>query len=442
VRASRFEPGTWRPPDASTIPWQEPNNTEGTAWEQVRAWSGDRGGSGGRAAYLPFPWASWIDAVQRGLPAPPPPRGGQATPGPVATVCQHIGALEHLHAMRAAGVSDLFWSHATRGGFRHGGLRIHPFPLLPVRCLSHPPAEPPPPPAERAWLYAFQGFQPPQGPGRALRSWLLDLPARPDALLERREEWHFEQQVYRELVQGQAPDIGRHRQLAEEARAYVAGLATCCFALCPAGAGPNSIRLWEALGFGAIPVILSERLWLPGSRELWQKAALFVPEQAEAVAALPDQLAWLRQDTPRLAMMQAAGRKLWQRYGPHRFAADVTDFLADPDGVLRTRALERLGPCAGGDGSAADRMAGRPVAELVSERPEELPRQLRRWLQEAESGGLLIRIADSRPPALQERLWGPAVRVCADLLANRPEIAWQVSCRAGTVEDLAPLPPD
>jgi hypothetical protein len=85
------------------------------------------------------------------------------------------------------------------------------------------------------------------------------------------------------------------------------------FALCPSGSGPNSIRLWEALGFGAIPVILSHTLRLPGVPQLWRQAALFVPETEAAVAALPARLEALAADPQRLQAMQAAGQQLWQR---------------------------------------------------------------------------------------------------------------------------------
>ena len=82
------------------------------------------------------------------------------------------------------------------------------------------------------------------------------------------------------------------------------------FALCPSGSGPNSIRLWAAFGYGAIPVILADHLWLPGDAELWHQAALFVPETEEAVASLPARLEALAADASRLQAMQAAGQQL------------------------------------------------------------------------------------------------------------------------------------
>jgi hypothetical protein len=35
------------------------------------------------------------------------------------------------------------------------------------------------------------------------------------------------------------------------------------YSLCPSGTGPNSIRMWEALSFGSIPILLSDELVLP-----------------------------------------------------------------------------------------------------------------------------------------------------------------------------------
>ncbi|MEB3171230.1 MAG: exostosin family protein [Synechococcaceae cyanobacterium] len=441
------------------LPWQRPNATEATAWETLQhlGLAGSAPPSSGGATTLPFPWASWIDAVQRGLRPPTPPLRRWPDHAPVATVCQHIGALEHTAALRAAGVTDVFWSHARRGETHRDGLRLHPFPLLPVRCLSHPPDGPPALAASRPLLYSFQGYQPPGGPSSALRRWLLALPPRPDARVQGRGEWHFEQEVYREQVHGQRPDQERHRHLAADADTYVATLRQSCFALCPAGAGPNSIRLWEALGFGAIPVILADALALPGPAALWRQATLRVPERQEAVAALPEQLERLRGEPERLAAMQAAGRRLWERYGPPAlqdpgngsasFVADLADFLRDPDRVLRQRALERLaaptgvaGPPEGpADGDAPD--GGPPLEEWALADPADLPLRLRRWRDQAPEGArLLLRLNDKRPAALQERLWGPALRLGASLLAERPCLRWAVSARAPALETL-PLEP-
>jgi hypothetical protein len=49
------------------------------------------------------------------------------------------------------------------------------------------------------------------------------------------------------------------------------------FTLCPSGSGPNSIRFWEALACGSIPILLSDTLQLP-YHELWDKAIVRIQE--------------------------------------------------------------------------------------------------------------------------------------------------------------------
>jgi hypothetical protein len=180
------------------------------------------------------------------------------------------------------------------------------------------------------------------------------------------------------------------------------------FALCPSGSGPNAIRLWEALGYGAIPVILADHLWLPGDAELWQQAALFVPETEEAVAALPGRLEALAADLPRLQAMQAAGQQLWQRYGLPGFVPDVRAFLRDPMAVLSAR---------------AGQLPDDPL-EVAATIPAELPLRVRRSLQTAEpSRAVLIRIGDKAPAERLQTRWQAALRICGVLLGDRP---WRV----------------
>ena len=50
------------------------------------------------------------------------------------------------------------------------------------------------------------------------------------------------------------------------------------YTLAPCGIGPNSIRFWEALGAGSIPVLLSDTLELPENK-LWDSAILRIKEE-------------------------------------------------------------------------------------------------------------------------------------------------------------------
>ena len=395
----------------SPVPWQRPNATEAYAAEQL----------GSAAGYLAFPWASWID-VARDQPPPPVPLASGPAQQPLATVGQHIEMLQHTALLRRCGVTDLFWSHATTGLWHHQGLRIHPFPLYPVRCATHPAPAGGVPLQQRRWLYSFQGVYRPELYLTPVRQWILALPTRADALLESRSEWHFEQVVYREQVHGQAADAERHAELSAEASSYATALQQSVFALCPSGSGPNSIRLWEALGYGAIPVILAETLSLPGDPDLWRQAALVVPETPEAVAALPGQLEALGRDGDRLGAMQAAGQQLWQRYGLPDFVADLRQFLVDPDAALLAAARQRLASF------------GLPTV-VTAERASALPLELRQQLRsQPPEQPVLLQIIDPAPLPLLEARWRASLQLCRQLLAGRP---FSISCRSPVMEQLS-----
>lgn len=396
---------------ASPLPWQRPNATEAYAAEQL----------GSAAGYLAFPWASWID-VARDQPPPPAPLASGPAQQPLATVGQHIEALQHAALLRRCGVTDLFWSHATTGLWHHQGLRIHPFPLYPVRCATHPAPAGGVPLQQRRWLYSFQGVYRPELYLTPVRQWILALPPRADALLESRSEWHFEQAVYREQVHGQAADAQRHAELSAEAGSYAITLQQSVFALCPSGSGPNSIRLWEALGYGAIPVILADTLALPGDPELWRQAAVMVPESPQAISALPAQLEALGRDGSRLGAMQAAGQQLWQRYGLPDFVADLRQVLVEPDGFLLAGARQRLASF------------GLPTV-LTAERASALPLELRQQLRsQPPEQPVLLQIIDSAPLPLLEARWRAPLQLCRQLLAGRP---FSISCRSPVMEQLS-----
>jgi hypothetical protein len=403
---------------ADPLPWQQPNATEFTAAKAIAAAHDPLL----TQRFFPFPWATWIDRFRHGAALDSPP-AGRVAPGIQATVCQHIWALEHLELFQRAGITDLFWSHATQGLTQIGGIRIHPFPLYPVRCATHPPTQPMKLPTQRPLLYSFQGTYAPELYRTPVRDWLLALPPRPDAQLQRRQEWHYQQAVYREQVRGGAADAARHAQLAQEAEAYAATLQASCFALCPSGSGPNSIRLWEALGYGAIPVILSDQLQLPGSAALWQAAAVVVPETEAAVATLPEQLESLAADPQRLHAMQEAGQALWRRYGLDGFVGDLVELLRDPLAVLRARAQGWL--------------PGEPLV-ITAASPAALPLEMRRCLRAAPADSpLLIVIPDQANAELLQVRWRSALQICADRMGARP---WAVASLSPALEAMASTP--
>ena len=84
-----------------------------------------------------------------------------------------------------------------------------------------------------------------------------------------------------------------HEQKTEE---YNKILLNSRYSLCPSGSGPNSIRFWEALAVGSIPVLLSDKLELP-KHELWDKAIVQMKE--EEIAKIRDVLNTISLDKER-----------------------------------------------------------------------------------------------------------------------------------------------
>jgi len=306
--------------------WQYPAITEEHAFRRLEAMGGLPAG----IVYVAYPWATLIDHLQaKGVDALLQEEvfdafcAGLPEDGVRITTCQHVLLPRFLHLFRKAGIDHIFWPHATEADLGAEGPRLHPFPLYPVQMPARtvPGAE-----GERPHLYSFIGARANPHYLTDVRSWILDqLGDQPEGLVRGREDWHYSRVVYHHQI-WQVTE-GETGALVDDAASleFQEALFRAIFALCPSGSGPNSIRLWEALGAGAIPVILSDDLALPGDPRLWADGAVFCAETPEAVAALPDRLAALARDKERLAVMRTAGQQLWDLYGPAGFVTDLLE---------------------------------------------------------------------------------------------------------------------
>jgi hypothetical protein len=76
-------------------------------------------------------------------------------------------------------------------------------------------------------------------------------------LVEQTGSWHYQKLVYGKPAERNSKSLdyldSEYKSLLRESK----------FSLCPSGSGPNSIRIWESMSFGSIPVILADTLVLP-----------------------------------------------------------------------------------------------------------------------------------------------------------------------------------
>ncbi|KAA8605398.1 hypothetical protein AL036_19285 [Salipiger aestuarii] len=308
--------------------WQFPAITEQQAFHQIR----DTGSVPEGVTYVAYPWAHLIDKIQtKSSDANVHLAQFQAfcdripMDTTLVTVCQHIKMKEFLDLFEQAGIAHVFWSHATHEDVAMngaGGLDIRPFPLFPVQI---PEVGEQIDIAARPYLFSFVGAKSNQYYLTDARSHILDLLRdHPKGLIIGRDDWHYNKVVYEHQIRpggrnGNADDLV-NKSNSEQFRM---SLAQSVFSLCPSGSGPNSIRLWESLGAGAIPVVMADTYAPPGDPALWQAAAVFCEETSEAIAALPARLEKLAADPEQLRGMQRAAAQIWLLYGPQSFVYDV-----------------------------------------------------------------------------------------------------------------------
>ena len=303
-----------RPRDASDgLFWQFPCRTEGAAWDLHVELSGPLAAGPEMHMYLGLPWASWIDKDRKQAwhPDGASERERQlrfvrlrldgwrrllARVGcslRLHTVCQHIDWRDLLSTWHSLGVTDLWLSHCPlhrpAGG---GGPQLRPWRLFAVNVED--PArrdglQVGVDPAVKPLLASFVGAHAPHYLSD-IRLRLQSLAHEPGFVIRLTPGWHFERQVYAEQVQGvwagpapvADPAVRDYNRLLTDAR----------FALCPSGAGPNTLRLWEALAAGCVPVLLGEMPVLPEGGSLapidWDSIVLRVRD--EELASLPRRL--------------------------------------------------------------------------------------------------------------------------------------------------------
>ncbi|MBE9172107.1 exostosin family protein [Cyanobium sp. LEGE 06143] len=303
--------------------WQYPAITEQWACHQAMA----RLGPHPDQVYVGFPWASLIDHLNNGT------LRGRALllelqrllallegRGRRITVCQQIFFQEHRWLFELAGITDVFWPHATIHSSLPG-IRLHPFPLYPVHWRPSRPEQP------RDLLYSFIGAKTTRLYLSNSRDLILsNLAGLPGSLIEGYEGWFFDALVYgvqiRSELKADDPRVAGEERLRQQER-YIESLQRSLFVICPSGTGPNTIRLWEALASGAIPIVLADTWRPPGPRELWEEAVFFLPDTPQGVMTIPRLAAEWARAVPLLERKRAAMARLWQRYGPDGFIGDI-----------------------------------------------------------------------------------------------------------------------
>jgi glycosyltransferase involved in cell wall biosynthesis len=302
--------------------------------------------------YIAFPWATLIDMIECGderrhillsdlgkLVALVPTNTKR-----VITVCQHILLYKYHKLLSLFGITDVFWSHASsKIGEKLGNIKIYPLPLYPVHhrindssCKAHENVEP-------DILFSFIGAT----STHPMRKYIVETLGKDRrGAIVKRDSWHFQELVYGSQINASSVNRINPVQALQDAKNkgddYANMMLRSKFAICPPGTGPNTIRLWEAIDYGCIPVLISNDLILPGSIELWENAIVLINNDRNSIRAIPQILEDLAKDHNLIREKLAALACIKTVYGKETFVTDIVSLWID--GNIEKNQLNSIKP--------------------------------------------------------------------------------------------------
>jgi hypothetical protein len=215
--------------------------------------------------YIAFPWATLIDLIHRGknekaqflleaLTLIPPKKTLIRV-----TACQHIKFETLIDILLKINITDLFASHKEIGFNLLEKIRLYPLCLYPVSYYSKQKFEKFST-KERKYLYSFVGAYDKNCYISDIREKIFAIPQQKNTIILKRHSWHFDLDVYKKQINQINLSAEEHFEIENNAYEYSNILMNSTYSLCPSGSGPNSIRFWESIVCGSIPILLSDNL--------------------------------------------------------------------------------------------------------------------------------------------------------------------------------------
>lgn len=230
--------------------------------------------------FLGFPWATIIDKrynlnIIYKILFPSIQKDRQ-----YYTCCQHIHFRQLIPLFKSLNIHIVYCPHKIKDEDEINGIRILPCPLYAVNIeddtRNHEFQNIDFINKERKYLYSFMGGVQ-AGYLTNVRNQIFQMQHPEDAFIVNTGDWHFNSTVY-SSKQNMNQELNINENHIQKTKKYNEVLLNSRFSLCPSGSGPNSIRFWESLACGAIPVLLADTLDLP-HHELWKKAIVIIPEK-------------------------------------------------------------------------------------------------------------------------------------------------------------------
>jgi len=240
--------------------WQYPIITEKTFYEQNKI----------DPNYVGLPWATILDKQKR---LDMEYLIKHIHKAESYTCCQHIRFRNIIPILKKIGITVLYTPHKIKGEDYIDGVVIKTCPLY-AKVIEDDPTyfleE-----IKRKYIYSFQGGLQ-EGYMSNIRKKIFEMRHPQNTLIKNTGAWHFNLIVYTNSQNEKGDYNGSLEHFTKE-KEYKELLKQSRYTLCPSGTGPNSIRFWEAIGAGSIPILLSDQMTLP-KHELWKDAIINIKE--------------------------------------------------------------------------------------------------------------------------------------------------------------------
>jgi len=203
------------------------------------------------------------------------------------TCCQHISFRKLIPLMKLLGIKTIYTPHKVIGEDYINDVELKPCPLYAVNIedpkrnevFNNKDFEN----YERKYLYSFMGGVQ-NNYLSSIRNDIFNMQHSNNTFIKNTGQWHFNNIVYSNK-QNKKRELNIDKKHIDNTEKYNNVLLNSRFSLCPSGSGPNTIRFWESLAIGSIPILLSDTLELPHDFK-WDDAIIRIPEKE--LANLPN----------------------------------------------------------------------------------------------------------------------------------------------------------
>ncbi len=258
--------------------WQYPARTEQEAYERrLRQQRLTLVDNGVISMYVPIPFATLIDKKDCSYSSPILKSLVRFTSGyahifsrlrqadiRIVSTCQHIDWKKCIDFAAEAEINTLYCSHAASAleiKVSNGKkIKVLPWPLYAPNAeeearrigLEKKSIK------DRKFLASFKGAY----MDHYITDDRIKLQAisHPRILIEVTRSWHYQEVVYGQQLKGTHATIDQG--ITSSVLDFNALLSDSIFSICPVGAGLNTLRFWESISIGAIPVLIGNE-WNP-----------------------------------------------------------------------------------------------------------------------------------------------------------------------------------